>query len=225
MNAHIQSRKESPLSRALAVSTLLLACTGLLLSGCQNSLVGSTAVGGVLGCIGGAAIAAGTGGNPGTGCAIGAALGAPTGYYVGRQKDLENARQAKAAIERQSSDVAVVQLTTRQEAVPADKRNDVGAASVESMDSMQVNVPQALVKKRDNRLKQPLSQVGNYVSSASSKANIVVTTRSKSDFNYIVANIKKGYTGKVAPDKVTYEYRELTRGTQSAIQVMPSAQV
>lgn len=143
MNAHIQSRKESPLSRAFAVSTLVLACTGLLLSGCQNSPMGSTAVGGVLGCIGGAAIAAGTGGNPGTGCAIGAALGAPTGYYVGRQKDLENARQAKAAIERQSSDIAVVQLTTRQEAVPADKRNDVGAASVESMDSMQVNVPQA----------------------------------------------------------------------------------
>ena len=213
------------MSRALAVSTFLLACTtGLLLSGCQNSPMGSTAVGGVLGCIGGAAIAAGTGGHPGTGCAIGAALGAPTGYYVGRQKDLENARQAKAAIERQSGDVAVVQLTTRQEAVPADKRSDVGAASVESMDSMQVNVPQTLVKKRDKRLKQPLSQVGNYVSSASSKANIVVTTRSKSDFNYIVTNIKKGYTGKVSPDKVTYEYRELTRGTQSAIQVMPSAQ-
>ena len=119
----------------------------------------------------------------------------------------------------------MVQLTTRQEAVPADKRNNVGAASVESMDSMQVNVPQALVKKRDKRLQPPLSQVGNYVSSASSNANIVVTTRSKSDFNYIVANIKKGYSGKVTPDKVTYEYRELTRGTQSAIQVVPNAQV
>lgn len=213
------------MSRARAVSTVLLACTGLLLSGCQNSPAGSMAVGGVVGCLSGAAIAAGTGGNPRTGCAIGAALGAPTGYYVGRQKDLENARQAKAAIERQSGDVAAVQLNTRQEAVPADKRNDVGAASVESVDSMQVNVPQELVKKRDKRLKQPLSQVGNYVSSASSKANIVVTTRSKSDFNYIVANIKNGYSGKVAADKVTYEYREQTRGTQSAIQVVPSAQV
>ena len=80
------------------------------------------------------------------------------------------------------------------------------------MDSMQVNVPQALVKKRDKRLQQPLSQVGNYVSSASSNANIV-------------ANIKKGYRGKVTPDKVTYEYCELTRGTQSAIQVVPNAQV
>lgn len=113
---------------------------------------------------------------------------------------------------RRPGDVAVVQLTTRQEAVPADKRNNVGAASVESMDSMQVNVPQALVKKRDKRLQQPLSQVGNYVSSASSNANIV-------------ANIKKGYRSKVTPDKVTYEYRELTRGTQSAIQVVPNAQV
>ena len=204
--------------------TVVLMAGGLLLSGCQHSPVGSSALGGAVGCLGGAAISVGTGGSPGIGCAIGAALGAPSGYYIGRQKDLQQAQQAKADIERQSGDVAAVRVSTRQVAVPADERNAVGAASIETVDSMQVNVPQALVKKRDKRLREPLGRVGNYVSSARSKASVIVTTRSKGDFNYIVKTIKNGYNGKVANDKVTYEYREQARGTQSAIQVMHDAQ-
>lgn len=204
--------------------TLVLLAGSVLLGGCQNSQMGSTALGGAAGCLGGAIIAIGTGGKPGVGCAIGAALGAPSGYYIGRQKDLQQARQVQADIERQSADVAAVQVSTRQVAVPADERNAVGAASIDAVDSMQVNVPQALVNKRDKRLKEPLGRVGSYVSGARSKANVVVTTRSKGDFNYIVRTIKSGYNGKIATDKVTYQYREQTRGTQSAIQVMHDAQ-
>lgn len=206
------------------IFTFVILAGGLLLSGCQNSPMGSATLGGAAGCLGGAVISVGTGGSPGAGCIIGAALGAPSGYYIGRQKDLQQARQAKADIERQSADVAAVRVNTRQVGVPADERNAVGAASIETVDSMQVNVPQALVKKRDKRLKEPLGRVGNYVSSARSKANVVVTTRSKGDFNYIVKAIKNGYSRKVANDRVTYEYREQTRGTQSAIQIMHNAQ-
>lgn len=57
--------------------TLVLLAGSVLLGGCQNSQMGSTALGGAAGCLGGAIIAVGTGGKPGVGCAIGAALGAP----------------------------------------------------------------------------------------------------------------------------------------------------
>lgn len=203
---------------------LLAGLAAVLLVGCQTTGEHATSgatFGALLGCAAGAAIAHGTGHKAAQGCAAGAALGAVSGYFIGRQQDLELARQTHAAIRHASAGTADVQVKTRHEAVPPEQRQETrGAESVEVVDALVVNVPQNLVSRKDPRAVQTLARIGGYVSGAEAPAHVLVTTRTQADYDYMVGNIEQGYTRPTTAPKVTYEYRPLTRGTQSAVEVV-----
>lgn len=211
--------RRKTLSPALAALAAALA-----LNGCQtmgDNATSGAAIGTVAGCLGGAIIATSLGGKPAQGCATGAVIGGATGYVVGRQKDLELAQRTHDDIKRAAPGVATVQLATRKENVPPAERGQVkGAETVEVVDTMVVNVPQALVARKDERVGQTLGKVGGYVSGAEASSRVVVSARSKAEYDFMVASIQQGYTRPADPPKVVYEFRPQTRSTQSAVEVV-----
>lgn len=214
----IQHRSSVP-ALALALSTMIA------LSGCQtlgeNATLGA-ATGIAAGCAGGTALAILAGEHPAKGCAVGAAVGVVSGYFIGRQKDLAFAQRTRDDIAR--AGVAEVALKTRNESVPADQRTAVkGAQSVEVVDKMVVNVPQALVARRDQRVGETLNRVGAYVSGAEASSRVIVAARTQADYEFIVEGIRQGYTQEAAPPKVVFEHRPQNRGAQSAIEVVHRA--
>lgn len=206
------------------VGAALALSLSMALSGCQtlgDNATQDAAKGAVLGCLGGAGAAILIGEHPAKGCAAGVVFGAASGYYVGRKKDLELAQRAQKDIER--AGVADVALATRSEAIPAEKRKADEPASVEVVDKMVVNVPQQLVSRRDPRIGETLDRVGAYVSGVEAPSRVIVAARSEADYNFIVSGIRKGYAQGAEPNKVAYEYRPQTRGTQSSIEVVHHA--
>ena len=206
---------------------LLGSLAAVLLAGCQttgNHATSGATFGALLGCATGAAIAHSTGQHAARGCAAGAALGAVTGYFVGRQQDLALARQTRDEIHHTSAGAAEVTLKTRHETVPPDQRKETnGAESVEVVDALVVNVPQNLVSRKDPRVDQTLARVGGYISEAKTDARVIVTARTQADYDYMVKSIEDGYTRPTTAPKVVYEHRPLTRGTQSAVEVVHHA--
>lgn len=49
----------------------------------------------------------------------------------------------------------------------------------------------------------------------------LVSAHSPKDFDYITSSIKNGYAHDVGTAKVSYEYRQLARGTQASVEVVP----
>ena len=205
----------------LKISTLALAVVSI--TGCAtNEAMKSAGIGGALGCVGGVAIAAMTGGNAAQGCAIGATAGAFLGYMDGRKKDLQLAEQLRTNIlnESRGTETQVI-VSKRQERVPeAERVNANDAKSFETVDKMVINVPNTLVAKKDARALQTFTRVGNYVSSSTAPATVTINARSTQDYDYILASIRSGYGNtNPEPQKVQYVYSELKRGSQASVVV------
>jgi len=205
--------------RSIPVTVL---CIAVSLTGCQTmgeNASSGTMIGGVLGCLGGAAIASATGGKPGVGCAAGAALGAVSGYYVGRKKDMDLALKAQNDIRRLQADADVKLVTARQDVPEGDRGQVGGASSIEVLNSMVVSVPHGRVARKEQGAIDALGRVGNYVSEAQATSRIVVGARSKAEYDFMVESIQKGYTRDTRPPKVTFEYQQLARSTQATVEV------
>jgi len=145
------------------------------------------------------------------------------GYYLSRQKDLELARKVGRLIEKTyAPDVARVSVKVKPVGVPEADRPQVGGAkTVEALDSLVVSVPHALVASRDKATASTFGQVGNYLSSASGGAKVVVSTQTQKEFDYIVSSIRGGYVHDVGAGKVGYEFRPVARGTPTSVVVVP----
>lgn len=212
-----QITNNTPLTGALLLTTALL--SGCLATG--NNATQGAGVGAALGCLGGVLISQTTGGKAGQGCALGAAIGGTTGYYMGRQKDAELASQARNDILAARDNQASVNMTVRHEAVPAANRSQLrGARSVEVVDSMVINVPQSLVDNRQQRAQETFSRVGGYVSGAQAGSNVIVRTRDRQDYDFIVSSIRSGYSPQRDRSDVSYQFAPLTRGTQASVEVV-----
>lgn len=205
-------------SKALMVTLV----ASLVVTGCATKAQTGAGIGALIGCGIGTIVAKKTGGDAATGCAAGLALGAGVGYYIGRQKDLELARAAEQEI-RTLNAGADVQVKTRRQDVPEEQRKEVGGAtSIEVVDAMVVAVPQNLVAKQDPRAVTTLSKVGGYVSQSSTKSNVVVSARSKQEYDFMVAAMQKGYPQPVGNDKVVYTYQQAnSRANQATVEVRP----
>lgn len=195
----------------------------LISSGCANNQANQNAgMGAALGCVGGAALAAMTGGKAAQGCAVGAVAGAVVGYMDGRKKDLALAERTRQSILTASkgTDTRVL-LTTRAEKVPESERSAANnAQTFDAVDKMVVQVPNSLITAQDDRAAQTFGRVGGYVSSTHVPATVTVNARSQEDYNYILQNIRKGYgTTNPEPGKVKYIYAELKRGSQASVEV------
>lgn len=206
------------------VPTTVVLAAALLITGCATNQANQNAgIGAALGCVGGAAIAAMTGGKPAQGCLMGAAAGAAIGFFEGRKKDLELAEQTRKSIleSTKGTDTQVV-VTKRSDKVPESERAQAqGAQTVEAVDKMVVQVPNTLIAKQDDRAVQTFGRVGGYVSSANVPATVVVNARNEQDYNYIVQNIRKGYgPTNPEPTKVKYVFAELKRGSQASVEVV-----
>ena len=157
-------------------------------------------------------------------CAEGAAPLALAGYYLGRQRDLQLARDAAMQISNGQPGQVAVQLRTANLMVPQENRASVNnAASIESLDTMLVSVPQPQVKRMDPQATRSLARVGKYLADSQGNARVTVSAQSQQDYDFIVSSVRGGYGRPLAPQKVVYQYRPLTRGTQALVEVTPVA--
>lgn len=208
-------------------SKLILAgvCAAILitlLTGCQTNAQTGAAVGAGVGC----GIAMFLEKNPNSrasACAVGGSAMAAVGYLVGRQKDLELARTAAAQIRAsQPAGTIAVQMKTKNTVVQPENRAAMNNAStVESLDTMIVSVPQPQIQRMDAKATSTLSMVGKYVSEAQSNSTVVVSAMSQTDYNFIVNSMQKGYGKALPPQKVSYTFKQLARGTQATVEVSP----
>ena len=223
----------SPILNTPTNRSIQLAClTGIvaIVTGCATQSQTQASIGIGLGCGMGAVLATAMGKNAGEGCVLGAAVGGTVGYLKGRQADLELARAAAQDIQRTAttnSSGTTVQVNTRAQSVPANERAAMGNASqIETVDKMVVNVPKSLVARRDLRAAETFSRVGRYVSTASAPSVVTVKADNKSEFEYIVSQIKGGYSaGKLpAANQVEYKFEQsLQRASQTSVEVAHSA--
>lgn len=195
----------------------------LISTGCATNQANQNAgIGAAAGCASGAILAIAMGGKAAAGCAGGAVAGALIGYMDGRQKDLQLAEQTRQAILSSSrgtdTEVAVYK---RNEAVPENERAKGSTAkSFEAVDKMVVQVPNTLVAKHDERAAHTFGRVGNYVSTANTRSTVTINARNSDEYEYIRTKIRGGYSKNTPePDKVSYVYTELKRGSQASVEV------
>jgi len=212
------------MSFALMKTPLQLAIVAALLCGCANNAQTGALAGGAMGCAMGLLLDHGNK-NRVAKCAEGGVPLAAAGYYVGRQRDLALAQRAAEQIRgSQPPGVVAVQMRTTNVAVPeADRAALHNASTIESLDTMIVSVPQPQVQRMDPKVVDSLGRVGKFVSDAQSNLRVTVSTQSRKDYDFMVASMQRGYSTPQPPQKVSYQYRPLTRGTQATVEVSPES--
>jgi hypothetical protein len=203
---------------AAGVTAAILASA---LSGCASN----AQTGGVMGATAGCAFIAMMEKDPkkrAQACAAGAAVGAMTGYLIGRQKDLELAKTAAQNIQASQPGLVPVQMRTQSVAVPAESRNHFNnVATIDALDAMVVSVPVSQVQHMEPKAVTTLSLLGKYVAETPGNSKVVVSALSPKDYEFMVASMQKGYDKPQPAQKVAYQYRPLSRGTQATVEVTP----
>lgn len=193
------------------------------LAGCATNAQTGSIAGAVTGC--GLAVLLDKGAkNQLAKCAEGAIPLAIAGYYLGRQSDLQLARDAVKQISAGQPNQVTVQLRTANLAVPeADRAAVNNAASIESLDTMVVSVPQPQVRNQAQQAINSLARVGKYLADSQSNARVTVAAQSQKDYDFIVDRVQSGYGRPVTAKKVAYQFKPLTNITHVLVEVVPVA--
>lgn len=191
----------------------ILVAFGLV--GCANNAQNGALIGAVAGC--GLAKASGNSNH----CLRAAAAGAAVGYWIGRQKDAQEAKLAAANINKQYANAGIqAQTKTRMETVPQDARTGQlqNVASVEVLDEIVVTMPAKQLAERAPEAQQALKQVGAYVASAQDPSAVTISAKNEDDFRYAANTIQTGYPPNTAADKARFNAAQ-SRGTVASVRV------
>lgn len=212
MTSAVLTRRLRHAGAVVLMSTLTL--------GCATNAGNGAMAGGAVACA--LAVAMAGPGNKGAACAKGAAVGAAAGYWLGLQKDAQDAKLAMQSLKNRAGPDVDVVVRTRAVALPKDAQSGV-LANVQTIEVLQdfvYSVPTSRIVNGDAEIVAGLRGVGGTVSTFSQPSTVQITSRTQQDFIRAVNLIQSGYTTPIRPEKVKYGYVEDSRSRLTTVKVV-----
>jgi hypothetical protein len=209
--------------------TAVSVAVALFSAGCastgQNSNAQHDAVtGAVIGC--GIGILFAKKGQKNEDCLKGATVGGLIGYFVGKQKDAEQAQRLAENLRRTAGKDVAVDVRYRTETVPPEARQNelANVSQVQVLDEFVVTVPSSKLANNDSKVQNTLRQVGSYVAGVQSDTSVNVSAQQQQSYEYVVDTIRTGYPKGAGTQKVQYKYNETPRANMTTVRVAQSTQ-